>query len=78
MDLEKIVEKVLGLIKEVGRKGVNIVVFFEVFIFVYLRGFLFGFVVGSRIMEGREDWKRYYDNFVLVFSVIIDLLGKVV
>ncbi|WP_330373295.1 nitrilase-related carbon-nitrogen hydrolase [Clostridioides difficile] len=31
MDLEKTVEKALGLIKEAGRKGANIVVFPEAF-----------------------------------------------
>ncbi|MFR2550445.1 MAG: nitrilase-related carbon-nitrogen hydrolase [Clostridioides difficile] len=62
MDLEKTVEKALGLIKEAGRKGANIVVFPEAFIPAYPRGLSFGFVVGSRTMEGREDWKRYYDN----------------
>lgn len=26
----------------------------------------FGFTVGSRTPEGRKDWKRYYDNSILV------------
>ncbi|MGX4261944.1 carbon-nitrogen hydrolase family protein [Clostridioides difficile] len=76
MDLEKTVEKALGLIKEAGRKGANIVVFPEAFIPAYPRGLSFGFVVGSRTMEGREDWKRYYDNSVPVPSATTDLLGK--
>lgn len=76
MDLEGTLEKTLNLIKEAALKGAKLVVFPESFIPAYPRGFSFGFVVGSRTMEGREDWKRYYDNSVAVPGPVTDALAK--
>lgn len=76
MDLDATVEKTLTLIKEAGKKGANIVVFPEAFISAYPRGLSFGFVVGSRTMEGRKDWQRYYENSISVPSDVTDILGK--
>lgn len=56
--------------------GAKIVVFPESFIPAYPRGLSFGFVVGSRTMEGRKDWQRYYENSVQVPNKITDILGK--
>ncbi|MCT4508496.1 MAG: carbon-nitrogen hydrolase family protein [Tepidibacter sp.] len=76
MDINATVEKTLNLIKEAGKKGAHIVVFPESFIPAYPRGLTFGFVVGSRTMDGRKDWQRYYENSVPVPSNITDVLGK--
>ncbi|WP_315118189.1 carbon-nitrogen hydrolase family protein [uncultured Clostridium sp.] len=76
MDLNATVEKTLILIKKAKKMGANIVVFPESFIPAYPRGLSFGFVVGSRTMEGRKDWQRYYENSVAVPSTITDILGK--
>ncbi|HSN58326.1 MAG TPA: carbon-nitrogen hydrolase family protein [Clostridiaceae bacterium] len=76
MDLDATLEKTLCLIKEAAEKGAKLVVFPESFIPAYPRGFSFGFVIGSRTMEGREDWKRYYDNSVAVPGTVTDILGN--
>lgn len=76
LDKEKTVEKAITIIKKAGQKGANLVVFPESFIPAYPRGFSYGFIVGSRTMEGREDWKRYYDNSVIVPSNDTDIIGQ--
>jgi nitrilase len=68
--------KVIEKINEAGSKGANIIVFPESFVPAYPRGFSYGYVVGSRTMEGREDWKKYYDNSVIVPSKDTDLIGQ--
>ena len=59
-------EKALKLAREAAGKGSQLVVFPELFIPGYPYGMNFGFVVGARHEEGRLDWKRYYDNSVVV------------
>lgn len=75
-DLEKTLDKAVILIKEAAAKGAKLVVFPEVFIPAYPRGLSFGFVVGSRTMAGRKDWKRYYDNSVAVPSKATEVLAN--
>ena len=75
LDMDKTIQKALKIIKEAGEKGAELVVFPESYIPAYPRGFSYGFVVGSRTMEGRLDWKRYYDNSIIVPSMETDLLG---
>lgn len=76
MNLEKTVDKTLELIKKAAKESADIVVFPESFIPAYPRGLSFGFVVGSRTMEGRKDWQRYYENSVAAPSQVTDILGK--
>lgn len=76
MDLEKTMEKTLDYIKEAADKGANLVVFPEAYISAYPRGLSFGFVVGSRTMEGRKDWKRYHDSSIEVPGAETDRLGQ--
>lgn len=76
MDLDATVAKTLMLINEAKKAKAEIVVFPESFIPAYPRGLSFGFVVGSRTIEGRKDWQRYYENSVKVPSKITDILGK--
>ena len=59
-------EKSLKLIDEAATNGAEFVVFPELFIPGYPFGLTFGFTVGSRQEDGREDWKRYYDNSILI------------
>lgn len=73
---DKTIEKAVELINEAGEKGAKLIVFPEAFIPAYPRGFSYGYVVGSRTMEGREDWKRYYDNSVIVPSNDTEILGN--
>ncbi|MDX9916937.1 MAG: carbon-nitrogen hydrolase family protein [Gudongella sp.] len=76
MDMWATVEKTKKLIAEATSNGAKMVVFPESFIPAYPRGLSFGFVVGSRTMEGREDWKRYYDNSVAVPGPVTEVLGE--
>ncbi len=75
-DKDKTLEKSLKLIHESADQGAKIIVFPESFIPAYPRGMSFGFVVGSRTMEGRKDWQRYYDQSVGVPGKTTDILGK--
>ena len=75
-DLEKTLEKAVGLIKESAQKGANIVVFPETFIPGYPRGLIFGFNIGARTMEGRKDFQRFHDNCVAVPGPEVDILAK--
>ena len=59
-------EKALGLIREAAENGAELVVFPELFLPCYPYGMTFGFTVGHREEGGRADWKRYYDNSLLV------------
>ena len=59
-------DKALGLIAEAAANGAELVVFPELFIPCYPYGLTFGFTVGHREESGRQDWKLYYDNSLLV------------
>lgn len=65
-DKDRGVEKIINLIGEAAAKGAELVVFPELFIPGYPYGMTYGFTVGSRSKAGREDWKTYYDNSILV------------
>lgn len=60
------VEKAVKLTEEAGANGAELIVFPELFIPGYPYGMTFGFTVGHREASGRLDWKRYYDNSILV------------
>ena len=63
-DKDACTDKALRLIREAAQNGAELIVFPELFIPCYPVGLTFGFRVGSRTTEGREDWKRYYDNSI--------------
>lgn len=65
-DKKKGLEKVLGIIEEAASHGVEFIVFPELFIPGYPFGMTFGFTVGSRAESGRQDWKLYYDQSLIV------------
>lgn len=65
-DKEQCLAKALRLIRDCAEHGAELIVFPELFIPGYPFGMNFGFRVGSRTAEGRSDWKRYYDNSILV------------
>ncbi len=74
-DKDKTVEKIVSLIKEGAKEGAKLMVFPETFIPAYPRGLSYGFVVGSRTMEGREDFKRYHDGSIIVPGPETDIIG---
>lgn len=75
-DKDRTIEKAVELIAKASKEGAKLIVFPEAFIPAYPRGFSYGYVVGSRTMEGREDWKRYYDNSILIPSKDTEILGN--
>ena len=65
-DKDACTQKAVDLIQEASRRGAQLMVFPELFIPGYPYGMTFGFRVGSRSEEGRQDWKLYLDNSILV------------
>lgn len=59
-------EKTVELIREAAGRQAELIVFPELFIPGYPYGMTFGFTVGSRNEDGRQDWKVYYDQSILV------------
>ena len=78
MDKQGCIEKASKLLLEAGQNGAQLVVFPEAFIPCYPRGMGFGAVVGSRSLEGRKDYQRYWDNAIQVPSADTDALGAAV
>ena len=76
MDKDATIKKSVQLIQEAASQGAKIIVFPEAFVPAYPRGLSFGCVVGSRTMEGRYDWQRFYDNSVLVPSADTTIIGE--
>ena len=58
--------KAVELIRAAAAEQAELIVFPELFIPGYPYGMTFGFTVGHRDEGGRQDWKRYYDNSILV------------
>ncbi len=75
-DKKETIKKTLKLIEEASKESVDLILFPETFIPAYPRGFSYGYIVGSRTMEGRKDWKIYYDNSIIVPSKYTDEIGK--
>lgn len=69
-------DKALGLLREAAGNGAELAVFPELFIPCYPFGLSFGFTVGHREESGREDWKRYYDNSLLIPGPETEALAK--
>jgi len=59
-------DKALKLIREASAQKPDLIVFPELFIPGYPYGMNFGFSVGNRQEDGREDWWSYCKNSVLV------------
>lgn len=76
LDRDDTLAKALMLIEKAADLGAKIIVFPEAYIPAYPRGLSFGFVVGSRSMEGRKDWQRYYDQSVPVPGYVTAQLGE--
>ena len=75
-DKDACVEKAVSLIREAAAHQAELIVFPELFIPCYPYGMTFGFTVGSRSAGGRKDWKRYYDNSILVPGPETERLGQ--
>ncbi len=74
-DREAATEKVCRMTAEAVAQGAQLVLFPEAFIPAYPRGLGFGTVVGSRSLDGRRLWERYWANSVDVPSETTQKLG---
>lgn len=75
-DKKATTEKAVKQILEAGASGAQLIVFPESYIPCYPYGMTFGFTVGARNESGRKDWKRYYDNALLVPGPETDLIAE--
>ena len=69
-DKQATLQKVVHQIEEAGRNGAQLIVFPESLVPCYPYGLTFGFPVGSRSEAERADWKRYYDQAVVVRALL--------
>ena len=72
------VEKTVELIHRASAQNAQLVLFPEAFIPAYPRGLSFGMVVGSRSIEGRQLWQRYWDNSIEIPGPATETLGEAV
>ncbi len=63
---EASINKAAELITQAAQQGARLAVFPESFIPCYPRGLSFGMFVGGGSKAGREDYKLYYENSVLL------------
>lgn len=76
-DKKTCLEKGISLIEEAAGNGAELIVFPELFIPGYPFAMNFGFRTGCRSADGRVDWKKYYDNSVLVDGEEIQKLAEI-
>lgn len=77
-DTPATVQKACGLIREAGSNGAKIMLFPEAFIGGYPQGLAMGARLGSRTMAGRKDYRRYYENAIMIPGPETDSLGRAV
>lgn len=76
-DRERTLEKVKDLAADAAGRGARIVLFPEAFLSAYPKGSTFGSVVGTRSMDGRIEYERYWQSAVDVPGPAVDYLSKV-
>jgi nitrilase len=76
-DPKRTLEKVRALCAETARLGAKLVVFPEAFIPGYPKGSTFGSVVGTRSVEGRAEFQRYWEGAVDVPGPVTEELGAI-
>lgn len=68
-------QKAVSLVEEAALQNPDLIVFPELFIPGYPYGMTFGFTIGHREEAGREDYKWYYDESILIPGPETDALG---
>jgi nitrilase len=76
-DRERTLEKVRNLAGDAARQGAQVVLFPEAFLSCYPKGSTFGSVVGTRTMEGRTEYERYWHSAVDVPGPAVDVLSGI-
>ncbi|GGD67010.1 carbon-nitrogen hydrolase family protein [Paenibacillus nasutitermitis] len=76
-DKESALEKVADYAAQARNEGARLLVFPEVFVSGYPRGLTFGARVGSRTVEGREDFARYWRSAIVIPGEDTSRLGEI-
>lgn len=76
-DTPATVEKACQLIQEAGANGAKLMLFPEAFIGGYPKGMYLGVRLGMRTVEGRKDFRRYYENAITIPGPETEKLGRV-
>jgi nitrilase len=76
-DRERTIEKARDLAADAARRGAQLVQFPEAFVSGYPKGSTFGSVVGTRSMDGRAEYQRYWDSAVDVPGPATEALGQI-
>ena len=76
LDTPATVERALGLMKEAAAQGVQVLVFPEAFIGGYPKGADFHIYLGGRTLQGRAEFKHYFDAAVTLDGPEIALLAS--
>lgn len=76
-NLDRSLEKARDLAADAANQGAKIVVFPEAFISGYPKGSTFGSVVGTRTIEGREEYREYWASAIEVPGPATRVLGNI-
>ncbi|CAM5191910.1 Nitrilase [Castellaniella defragrans] len=76
-DAERTLEKVRDLTADAAARGAGLVLFPEAFISAYPKGSTFGSVVGTRTMDGRAEFRRYWESAIDVPGPATEFLSSV-
>lgn len=74
---ERTIQKVRDLAADATRSGAELVLFPEAFVSGYPKGSTFGSVIGTRTMEGRAEYQRYWESAVDVPGPATEALGNI-
>src|SRR3954453_10258064 len=76
-DARKSIQKLAALTAEAARSGAALVVFPEAFVSGYPKGHDFGVSVGMRTPEGRDEFRRLFENAIEVPGPASQNLGAI-
>lgn len=76
-DRERTIAKARDLAADAAKRGAQTVVFPEAFVSGYPKGSTFGSVVGTRTMDGRAEYERYWESAVDVPGPATEALGQI-
>src|SRR5436853_13789 len=76
-DTPRSLHKLADLMADAARRDAQLVVFPEAFVGGYPKGHDFGVSIGVRTPEGRDEFRRLFENAIEVPGPATDLIGSV-